>query len=70
MFRFSRFVYLVRNRTTMMLCLAAAALLASAATVAHAQFAPPSPTTPVHDPAPLRPPAGARVAIVEFEDLE
>jgi protein-disulfide isomerase len=37
---------------------------------AFAQFAPPSQGTQVHDPAALRPPAGARVAIVEFEDLE
>lgn len=36
---------------------------------ASAQFGG-APTTPVHDPAALRPPAGARVAIVEFEDLE
>ena len=35
----------------------------------HAQFAPP-PTTQVHDVSALKPPAGARVAIVEFEDLE
>lgn len=27
-------------------------------------------TTPVHDPAALKPPPGARVAIVEFEDME
>jgi protein-disulfide isomerase len=27
-------------------------------------------TTPVHNTAPLHPPAGARVAIIEFEDLE
>jgi protein-disulfide isomerase len=46
----------------------AAALFAG--TTAHAQFAPPAPGTQVHDPAALRPPAGARVAIVEFEDLE
>jgi len=45
----------------------AAVLLAPAA---HAQFAPPEPGTAVHDPSALRPPAGARVAIVEFEDLE
>jgi protein-disulfide isomerase len=45
------------------------ALLLSAAPGAHAQFGAP-PTTPVHDPAALRPPAGARVAIVEFEDME
>jgi protein-disulfide isomerase len=36
----------------------------------HAQFAQPSAGTQVHDPALLRPPAGARVAIVEFEDME
>jgi protein-disulfide isomerase len=46
----------------------AAALLAAGA-AAHAQFGAP-PTTQVHDPAALKPPAGARVAIVEFEDLE
>ncbi len=36
---------------------------------AHAQFGAP-PTTPVHDPSALKPPAGARVAIVEFDDME
>jgi len=36
---------------------------------ARAQFGPP-PRTTVHDPAALKPPAGARVAIVEFEDME
>jgi protein-disulfide isomerase len=35
----------------------------------HAQFSAP-PTTTVHDPSALKPPAGARVALVEFEDLE
>lgn len=35
----------------------------------RAQWAP-EPTTPVHDAAPLKPPPGARVAIVEFEDME
>jgi protein-disulfide isomerase len=45
----------------------AAALLYPAA--AHAQFAP-SQNTQVKDPSALRPPAPARVAIVEFEDLE
>lgn len=40
-------------------------------TSAFAQFSNPgTQTTPVHNAAPLRPPAGARVAIVEFEDLE
>jgi protein-disulfide isomerase len=37
---------------------------------AQAQFSQPAPGTQVHDPAALRPPAGARVAIVEFEDME
>jgi len=50
------------------LALAAAALVSTAA--ARAQFAPPPKGTEVHDPAALHPPAGARVAIVEFEDLE
>jgi protein-disulfide isomerase len=36
---------------------------------ARAQFGEP-PTTPVHDASALKPPAGAKVAIVEFEDLE
>ncbi|MGB6692169.1 MAG: thioredoxin domain-containing protein, partial [Terracidiphilus sp.] len=35
-----------------------------------AQFNSPSPGTQVHDPAALRPPAGAHVAIIEFEDME
>lgn len=43
-------------------------LLAGAA---HAQFSNPLPQrTEVHNRAPLHPPAGARVAIVEFEDME
>ena len=40
------------------------------APAARAQFAPPAPGTQVHDPAALKPPSGARVAIVEFEDME
>ena len=50
------------------LALVSAALLFAAA-AAHAQFGAPH-TTQVHDPSALKPPAGARVAIVEFEDLE
>ena len=72
MFRFSclaRPVSVRRNRAGLFLSLAAALLLASAAT-AHAQFGAPPPGTQVHDPAALRPPAGARVAIVEFEDMK
>jgi protein-disulfide isomerase len=37
---------------------------------ACAQFVPPARGTQVHDPSALKPPAGARVAIVEFEDME
>ena len=44
------------------------AVLLTAGAAAHAQFGAPS-ATPIHDPA-LRPPPGARVAIVEFDDLE
>ncbi len=47
----------------------AALLLASSAT-ARAQFATPPGGTQVHDASALRPPAGARVAIVEFADME
>jgi protein-disulfide isomerase len=49
---------------------AAAALLTSAATSLHAQFAPPLAGTEVRDAAALKPPSGARVALIEFEDLE
>jgi protein-disulfide isomerase len=44
-------------------------VLAGAAAGASAQFGAPA-TTRVNDPAALKPPAGSRVAIVEFEDLE
>lgn len=43
---------------------------ALAAIPAHGQFAQPAPGTQVHDASALKPPAGARVAIVEFEDME
>lgn len=36
----------------------------------RAQFSAPSPGTQVHDASALKPPAGARVAIVEFVDME
>ena len=55
-----------RNRIGLFLGLAMVTLLAA---TAHAQFGAP-PTTPVHDPSALRPPAGARVAIIEFADME
>jgi protein-disulfide isomerase len=52
----------------LLLSLALAAFFGPAA--AHAQFGAPPPGTQVHDASPLKPPAGARVAIVEFEDME
>jgi protein-disulfide isomerase len=71
MFRFSRLTFPARpNRSGLFLAMTSAALLAMAAAGAHAQFSPPPEGTAVHDPSALRPPAGARVAIVEFEDLE
>ena len=50
--------------------IALAAMLLAGASRTQAQFGPPAPGTQVHDPAALKPPAGARVAIVEFEDME
>jgi len=44
--------------------------LALLAPAACAQFSNPPSPTPVHNAAPLHPPAGAKVALVEFEDLE
>ena len=50
-------------RPTYILC---SALLAVTTAIAQAQ----APTTQVHDPAVLVPPPGAKVAIIEFEDME
>jgi protein-disulfide isomerase len=58
-----------RRPASLFLSLAVAALFVAAAG-AHAQFFPPASGTPVHDPAALKPPAGARVALIEFEDME
>jgi protein-disulfide isomerase len=54
------------------LLLSAILVSLSLAPYARAQFSNPQPppTTQVRDASPLRPPAGAKVAIVEFEDLE
>src|SRR5260370_18266398 len=50
---------------------AALLLLPSAATPASAQFsAPPNSANSFKDTSMIKPPAGARVAIYEFEDLE
>jgi protein-disulfide isomerase len=64
----STFAQACFRRATLLTAIAAV-LAISAAPAARAQFNAPS-TTPVHDPAALKPPAGARVAIVEFEDME
>jgi protein-disulfide isomerase len=57
----------IRLRTFLPLLAATVALAAPS----FAQFSNPQPQrTEVRNAAPLRPPAGARVAIVEFEDLE
>jgi protein-disulfide isomerase len=55
-----------RNRTALFLGLAAFLVAAGA----HAQFAVPSAGTQVLDTTALHPPGGARVAIVEFADME
>jgi len=60
------------NRVRLRFVVALVALFAAAALsspVAHAQFGAPS-VTAVHDPTALKPPPGAKVAIVEFYDLE
>jgi protein-disulfide isomerase len=65
--RLARPVPAHRNRASLLLTLAP---LVFASAGAHAQFGAPSPGTQVHDPSLLHPPAGARVAIVEFVDME
>ena len=60
------FILARRKRIGVFLGLTLATLLAA---TAQAQFGAP-PTTQVHDATALHPPAGARVAIVEFEDME
>ena len=51
------------------LVLSVAGVMLLAAPFARAQFDAPA-TTQVHDSSPLHPPAGAKVAIVEFDDME
>lgn len=69
MHRFLVRLFPSRHNRIGLLGLVPAALLLAMGAAAHAQFGP-SPSTPVHDPSALRPPAGARVAIVEFDDME
>lgn len=60
-----------RLRPAILLPAIAALLLVWATAPARAQFSnPESPATVVHNAQALRPPAGARVALIEFEDLE
>jgi protein-disulfide isomerase len=54
----------LRSTSLAFAAVAALGLISFAPSPAHAQG------TQVHDPAALKPPAGARVAIVEFEDME
>jgi protein-disulfide isomerase len=56
------------HRASLFAVLASALLLATPA--ARAQFGGTPPGTQVHDPSALKPPAGTRVAIVEFQDME
>jgi protein-disulfide isomerase len=68
--RYSSRISLVRrNRAGLLLRLAAVAFLVAAVS-AHAQFGAPQAGTHVKDASALKPPAGARAAIVEFADME
>lgn len=58
------------NPSALLPGMAVAALLLAAPGCVRAQFAAPPRGTQVHDASALKPPTGARVAIVEFEDLE
>ncbi len=60
---------ILRSRRFPAQALLAFATLLAVQPAARAQYGAPPPTQ-VHDPAALRPPAGARVAIVEFDDME
>jgi len=57
-------------RARHLLTISALILASAASSISLAQFAPPPRGTQVHDPAALKPPTGARVAIIEFEDME
>jgi protein-disulfide isomerase len=59
-----------RPRFGTLMAAVSAGLLLAASSHAPAQFSVPSAGTEVHDASALKPPAGSRVAIVEFADLE
>jgi protein-disulfide isomerase len=64
----SHFLALAHRSRSLFLGLAVALLFSASS--ARAQFTAPSPGTQLHDTSALHPPAGARVAIVEFVDME
>jgi protein-disulfide isomerase len=61
---------LFSKRASLLLSLVLGVLLGSTALSAHAQFAAPSGGTRVQDASVLKPPAGVRVAMIEFADME
>jgi protein-disulfide isomerase len=71
MFPFVRLAHLFPSRSNRAgLFMSLAALTLTAAPSVRAQFSAPSPGIQVHDTSALHPPPGARVAIVEFMDME
>jgi protein-disulfide isomerase len=66
----TRHAFRFRSRISVLLTFASTTLLVVAGASVHAQFGSPSPGTVIHDTSALKPPAGARVAIVEFVDME
>jgi protein-disulfide isomerase len=70
MLRIYRLAHLFPARRTRLRPIITAALLLVAAAGAQAQFGAPPPGTHVLDTSALHPPPGARVAIIEFMDLE
>jgi protein-disulfide isomerase len=62
--------FLSSLRAHHLITISALVLASAASSISLAQFEPPPRGTQVHDPAALKPPAGARVAIIEFEDME
>jgi protein-disulfide isomerase len=60
----------LNKRMSLLLGLVLGACLGFAAPSANAQFAAPSGGTRVQDTSALKPPAGARVAMIEFADME
>jgi protein-disulfide isomerase len=69
-FAYAHRVHARHNRAGLFLSLVVTAFILALAAGAHAQFGAPPAGTRVLDPSVLRPPAGARVALVEFADME